>query len=306
MILRLALLSCFLAALSPAQRLTFDAASVKAVNLASHPVFGNSGGPGTTDPGRIHLCCVGMFSLLMRAYDVQIDQISGPSWIMDNMGPNLYQVDATMPAQTTKAQFQLMMQSLLAERFHLTVHRETRSFPGYELVVAKDGPKLKESKPDPNATIPDSQQPPKRGADGTFILPIGPQMLTSLGRGMIRVQAQEKSIGDLVKGMGSMIAQSLGADPTDFASRKARVIDKTGLTGKYDFTLEFSCEGCRGLGSNLPLFGSDSTSASEPLGGLPTLFAALEKQLGLRLEKTPAIALDVIVIDRVDKVPTEN
>jgi uncharacterized protein (TIGR03435 family) len=288
MIVRAILLSCILAAQSLAQQPTFDAASVKAVNLASHPTFGNSGGPGTTDPGRIHLCCVGMFSLLMRAYDVQIDQISGPSWIMDNMGPNLYQVDATMPAQTTQAQFQLMMQSLLAERFHLTVHRETRTFPGYDLVVAKDGPKLKESRPDPNAAVP------------------GPQMLTSLGRGMIRVQAQEKSIGDLVKGMGSMIAQSLGADPTDFASRKARVIDKTGLSGKYDFTLEFSCEGCRGLGSNLPLPGSDSTSASEPWGGLPTIFAALEKQLGLRLEKTPAIPLDVIVVDRVDKAPTDN
>jgi uncharacterized protein (TIGR03435 family) len=247
-----------------------------------------------------------MYSLVMRAYDVQVDQISGPSWIMDNMGPNLYQVDATMPAGTTKAQFQLMMQSMLADRFHLTVHRETRNFPGYDLVVAKDGPKLKLSKSDPNANIPDSPQHPKSGTDGTFILPPGPQMLTSLGRGMVRVQAQEKSIGDLVRGMGSMIAQSLGADPTDFASRKARVIDKTGLTGTYDFTLEFSCEGCRGLGSNLPLPGSDSTSASEPASGLPTIFAALEKQLGLRLEKTPGIALDVIVVDRVDKVPTEN
>src|SRR5580698_497737 len=121
---RIAALACFTVATCFAQQPAFDAASVKAVNLASHPTFGNSGGPGTTDPGRIHLCCVGMFSLLMRAYDIQIDQISGPSWIMDNMGPNLYQVDATMPAQTTKAQFQLMMQSLLADRFHLTVHRE--------------------------------------------------------------------------------------------------------------------------------------------------------------------------------------
>src|ERR1700744_1695751 len=100
---------CFLAtAQAWGQQSAFDAVSVKAVNLSSHPTFGNSGGPGTADPGRIHLCCVGMFSLLMRAYDVQIDQIAGPSWIMDNMGPNLYQVDATMPGGTTKAQFQSM------------------------------------------------------------------------------------------------------------------------------------------------------------------------------------------------------
>src|SRR5580658_5828440 len=128
-----------------AQPPTFDVASVKAVDLASHPTFGNSGGPGTGDPGRIHFCCVGMYSLLMRAYDVQVDQISGPAWIMDNMGPNLYQVDATMPAGTGNAQYQLMMQNLLATRFHLAIHRETRKFPGYELVVAKDGPKLKVS-----------------------------------------------------------------------------------------------------------------------------------------------------------------
>src|SRR5579862_5487272 len=69
------------------QEPAFDAVSVKVVKLASHPVFGNSGGPGTSDPGRVHLCCVGMFSLVMRAYDVELDQISGPSWIMDNMGP---------------------------------------------------------------------------------------------------------------------------------------------------------------------------------------------------------------------------
>jgi len=279
----------FTAMLCLAQQPAFDAVSVKAVNLASHPVFGNSGGPGATDPGRIHLCCVGMYSLLMRAYDVQIDQISGPSWIMDNMGPNLYQIDATMPARTTRAQFQSMMRNLLADRFHLTVHKESRSFPGYDLVLAKDGPKLKGS-----ASVPDGE---------------GPQITTSLGRGMVRVKAQEKPLGDLVNRMGSMIAQSMGADPGDFGSRKARVIDKTGLTGTYDFTLEFSCEGCRGLSANSPL-GAGNGAGDSPVdpigGGPPNIFIALEKQLGLKLVKTHDIPLDVIVVDRVDKVPTEN
>jgi uncharacterized protein (TIGR03435 family) len=125
---------------------------------------------------------------------------------------------------------------------------------------------------------------------------------------MVRVQAQEKSIDDLVSGLGRLIAQSLGADPTDFASRKARVIDKTGLTGKYDFTLEFACEGCRGMGANLPVFSgrTDSPAADPSESGLPGIFTALEKQLGLKLEKTHDIPLDVIVVDRMDKVPTEN
>ena len=123
-------LSCVTAAMILAQAPTFDAVSVKVVQLASHPVFGNSGGLGTSDPGRIHLCCVGMFSLLMRAYDVEIDQIIGPAWIMENMRPNLYQIDATMPGNTTKVQFQLMMRKLLEERFHLQLHLEKRSFRG--------------------------------------------------------------------------------------------------------------------------------------------------------------------------------
>jgi uncharacterized protein (TIGR03435 family) len=118
--------------------------------------------------------------------------------------------------------------------------------------VAKDRPKLRESKPDPNAVASGTPQMPKRGADGFVIFPPGPQMMTSLGRGMIRVEAQQKSIVDLVNGMGRLIAQGLGVDPTDFASRKPRVTDKTALTGQCDFRLEFSCEGCRSLGANLP------------------------------------------------------
>jgi hypothetical protein len=118
---RTAFLGCLTAAMTAGQQAgqqpAFDAASVKVVKLAIHPVFGSSGGPGTSDPGRIHLCCVGMFSLLMRAYDVELDQMIGPSWIMENMGPNLYQVDATMPVDTTKARYQLMMQQYCGSVF---------------------------------------------------------------------------------------------------------------------------------------------------------------------------------------------
>jgi hypothetical protein len=165
------------------QQPSFDVASVKTVNLASHPVFGNRGGPGTSDPGRIHLCCVGMFSLMMRAYGVELDQIVGPAWIMENMGPNLYEVDAMMPAGTTNTHFQLMMRNLLTERFHLEIHRETRNFPGYELVLAKGGPKLGESKVNASGVVAENApQTPTRLADGSAILPPGPQILTSLGR----------------------------------------------------------------------------------------------------------------------------
>jgi uncharacterized protein (TIGR03435 family) len=299
-----AALGCITAALAMAQQPAFDAASIKVVQLASHPVFGSSGGPGTADPGRVHLCCVGMYSLLMRAYDVDLDQIVGPPWIMDNMGPNLYQVDATMPPDTTKTQFQFMLRNLLVERFHLAVHLEKRNFPGYELVVAEGGPKVTESRPNPSVAIPDTPQMPKRSADGTLILPPGPQLFTGLGRGMVIVQAQEKSVGDLVKGMGRLIADSLGENPNDFASRKPRIADKTGLTGKYDFTLRFSCDSCQSVPVNGAFAGPPG--ASESPNEVPNIFVALQRQLGLKLVKVKDLTSDVVVVDHADKTPTAN
>lgn len=287
-----------------AQPPEFDAVSVKSVNLAFHPAFGNRGGPGTNDPGRVHMCCPGMYSLLMTAYDIEIDRLFGPDWIMENMGPNLYEIDATMPPSTTKAQYQLMMQQFLKERFHVSVHHETRNYPAYELVVAEGGPKVKESKPDLDAEP--STGLPKRGSNGMFILPPGPQMFTSLGWGVITVQVQQKPVRDLVTVMGRMINQSLGENPNDYHSPKARVVDKTGLTGTYDFTLHFSCELCQFAavnGSSRPP--ADPLPADSP-GGEPSIFTALQKQLGFRLNKSKEVPLDVIVVDRVDKIPTEN
>ena len=269
-------------------------------------MFGNRGGPGTGDPGRIHLCCVGMFSLLMRAFDVELDQLRGPSWVMENMGPNLYQLDATMPPDTTKAQLQLMLRSLLDERFHLQVHLEKHNFPGYELVVDEKGHKLKESHPDQNAEDSYSSQPPKRSADGSFVLPPGPQMFTSLGRGVIVVQAQQKPIGDLVKGMGRLIADSLGENPNDYLLPKPRVIDRTGLTGTYDFTLRFSCDACQFASVNGAASSPPNPDSSDSLDSARDIFVALQKQLGLKLVKVKDISLDIIVVDHVDKVPTKD
>ena len=302
--IRTAILGWLMAVVMLGQEPAFEAVSVKVVKPSSHPLFGNTGGPGTSDPGRVHLCCIGMFSLVMRAYDVELDQISGPSWIMENMGPDLYQIDATMPANTTRAEFQIMMRNLLVERFHLKAHRERRNFPGYELVLADGGSRLKESKPDPNFVDSDSPQLPKRNADGALALPPGPQMFTSLGRGMVILQAQEKPINDLVRGLGRLIAQSLGADPNEFSSPKPRVIDKTGLSGKYDFTLRFSCESCQFVAANGTIQApSDRTDAPD---GVPNIFVAIQKQLGLKLVKTKDVPLDVVVVDRVDKMPTAN
>src|SRR5271165_4347402 len=156
--------------------LTFDAASVKP---ATPPVpdgrgrimmMGPSGGPGTKDPGRIRYPFMSLKNLLMNAYDVKSFQVSGPAFLDSER----FDITATMPPETTKEQFRVMLQNLLAERFKLTVHRETKELPMYSLVVAKNGPKMKESAEMPAPTeTPDAPPPPpplpsqpKMGPDG--------------------------------------------------------------------------------------------------------------------------------------------
>lgn len=87
------------------------------------------------------------------------------------------------------------------------------------------------------------------------------------------------------------------------------MVDKTGLTGQYTFKLECSCDGC-GPPPGVPLandYGQAAPAASTPAGtGLPNIFVALQQQLGLKLSKVKDVPVDVIVIDHIDKVPTQN
>ena len=89
------------------------------------PGFTWTGGPGTTDPGQLTLTPIPLWNLVQRAYGVELDQVSGPPWIREEW----YDVKAKIPAGTSMADFRLMLQHLLAERFHLVVHREARQQP---------------------------------------------------------------------------------------------------------------------------------------------------------------------------------
>jgi len=274
-------LAC-LAAL-PAQ--TFDVTSIKP------PVPGAGrgdmrGGPGTDDPGRISWPRINLSSLLMQAYDVEADQISGPAWIND---PSYsWAVDATMPANTTKDQFRAMLQDLLAERFHLKLHHEARAHPGYELHVAPGGPKLKPWVPSADAAPfkpgIDANGFPKfpPGASGGEVLSFS---AGAFGPAAYRIAFRE-SVADFCLRLGSRISQSNGAPR---GSPQPRVADKTGLTGIYEFTLEFAAAGA---------YGGDAA--------VPDIFAALQEQLGLRLVKVKDVPVDVLIVDSADKVPTAN
>jgi uncharacterized protein (TIGR03435 family) len=256
-----------------------------------------------------------MSALLDRAFGVSSDQIAGPAWLRDVTSMNYYTIIATMAPDTTKAQFQMMLQNLLIERFHLVFHRETRNFPGYELVVDKGGPKFKEVTPTPEAAPSTSTDPrptlsAPRGADGFPGVP-GPRTFSNLSQGgQTRTKYQERTIAEFVSNLGFLIGSSQGKGALD-GFLQPRVVDKTGLTGRYTFILEYYSAGLASLSRLLPArtdsdAGNGSPRASEPDGGGPNIIAAIQKQLGLRLDKTVDVPLDVIVVESLDKVPTAN
>jgi len=254
----------------------FEVASVKPV--ASRAVRSSvRGGPGSDDPGQISFASVTLMNVLLRAYAVKIYQVSGPDWLTSER----YDVAAKIPPGTTKEQFNLMLQSLMAERFHLVLHHATKEFQGYELVTGKNGSKLKASESSgPDA--PEPTAPPKTDADGFPQLDRpGLVMMERLkGRAVVSfLTARSQPISALV----------------EMLSREFRlpILDRTALAGRFDFKLEFAPQAPGAVES-------DATGESGP-----NLLTAVQEQLGLKLEPRK-IPLDVLIVNRADRVPTEN
>jgi len=277
----------------------FDVASVRPAGstppYTPSPLAGDiTGGPGTGDPTRMTFTWVPMRVLLMRAFALPLDQISGSDWVMGQDAR--FGISAIVPAGATKEQVNEMLLNLLKERFHFTYHSEKKDFDAYALVVTKGGPKLKDAapadgplaEPPPPGTI-NSAAPLDR--DGFPQLPAGRPGYQGSGKNGVthmtfRMETPEQ--------LAAVLQVQL---------RPSRVVDKTGLAGKYDFNLEFSNAGLRGPGGR-PFVPPSAGEPQQP-DPAPDLFSALEKQLGLRLEKSKT-QLDVIVIDHMDKQPTEN
>jgi uncharacterized protein (TIGR03435 family) len=292
-------LACLSAFGQTPDNLTFEVASVKSSpppDPSGRVFFGPPrGGPGTSDPGQITWTNAALHSVLMTAYDVQIYQVTAPAWFETER----YDIVAKVPAGATKAQVNVMWQNLLKERFGMVVHHESKEFPVDELTVAKGGLKIRETTlpPDAEAFTP-AAGPPKLDKNGAL------EMNGSGAITFISLNANNPTAHMTARGLPS----------SDIASRlgellRRPVIDKTGLTGKYDFTLEFTPD-FAGVpppppppGAAGPAPGAASPGiASDPPTSIP---AAVEKQLGLKLTSTKG-KLDVIVVDRAEKVPTEN
>jgi len=259
----------------------FEVASVRSAGqLDFRPrTMEMSGGPGTSDPSRIAFQNFWMFNLITLAYQVYRYQLVGPSWI----GTEMFDIVAKVPEGSTPEQVPLMLRNLLAERFHLTFHREKKEGPVYQLVVGKNGPKLHESVAEPAPNAPKavlSASVPKLDAEGFPILSAGRENDMASYYGRTRERFAETSMEQFA----SELSPQLGRPVTD----------ATGLRGKYDFSLQWVSEGLR----------SGAAHGQEADPG-PGLIEAVQQQLGLRLEQKKGL-IDVIVIDHIDKVPTEN
>jgi uncharacterized protein (TIGR03435 family) len=287
---------------------SFEAASIKpsAPLEPGRIMVGMRGGPGTPEPGQMTFINVSLKDLVQNAYNVKSYQVTGPDWLNSAR----FDVTAKVPVGATKEQARVMMQNLLAERFKLVVHHSTKESSIYALLVAKGGPKLKEAAKepagDPNAPPSDTPRglgPPVIGKDG---MPLPPGVARG---GALMMMAPGGRMRMIVN--GATIAKFLDA----LANQLDRpAVDMTGLTGTYDITLDFAPDPSimqarmgamggppPGVGPNGPGPGGDSADA----GPAATVFSALPDQLGLRLEARKG-PVDLLVIDSVQKTPTEN
>lgn len=243
------------------------------------------------DGAQISCTYLSLKDYISAAYKVKIYQISGPDWI----GGERFDIAATLPAGAKQDQVADMLKALLADRFGMKFHTETKDFPVYGLVVAKGGPKMTESAPDPGDPGDKAKASTSVSGGG------GPSGVhIEYGHGSFFTMADNK-----------FTARKLPM--SSFAEVLARfedrpVVDMTGLAGSYDFDLEFTPEDYMAMlirsaiaaGVTLPAEALRALSGSSG----DSLLNALEK-LGLKLETRKA-PLEVLAIDHIDKAPTEN
>jgi uncharacterized protein (TIGR03435 family) len=250
----------------------FETASLKPAAL--HSIRNFVGGPGSKNPGQISYTNASLEELLLRAYGLEEAQrISGPDWL----GDQRYDLVAKLPAETTKEQLQKMLQRLLAEKLKVQIHHESKDVPAYDLVVAEGGLKLKPGEALDPARLEFSSQ---RGNYPT--IPDGvPAMAIAMDSGRARLRSRQEPPFVLAKVLSGPAGRP--------------IVDKTGVTARYDFVLDFDLRLAAGQAPK---------QAAAPLDDpAPSLFDAVQQQLGLKLVESKT-AVDIVVVDRAEKTPS--
>jgi len=198
--------------------------------------------------------------LIAAAYNLNAKEIAGgPAWIESDH----YDIVAVTPGEVrpTHDEQMAMLRNLLADRFKLTFHREQKEFSIYELEVAKGGPKLKASTASADAPV-------------ALISTVYPQRMV--------LPARNATMSDLV----SLMQRAMLDRP---------VVDKTGISGRFDFDLEWAPDETQ-FGGEVPIASADAPTAP--------LFTAIQQQLGLKLEATRG-PVDALIVDEAER-PSEN
>ena len=271
--------------LTPAFAQTFDAVSIK----VNPPKTGfhfttdsGSGGPGTPDPGIFRCSECTLAILIAKAFDLRDYQFPGKL----SLGDTTFELMARIPAGATREDFLAMLQNMLKDRFALAGHFKEKTLNGYHLVIAKSGPKLKESA--------DNATKPKAGPNQHEHSGLVNWVPTA------RYNADHQTTADLARLLSDQLSLP--------------VEDQTGLNGLYDISLSWSgnsdhsathVEGAFGGAGHGDHAGAPSTSTpGDPTG--PGLLEAVQSQLGLKLTPSGQTTAKIFVIDHVEKLPTAN
>ena len=238
--------------------------------------------------------------LIHMAFDVPRDRIlNEPDWVRSSridLDAKVAPEDAPKLKTLTRQQQWAMIIPALEERCALKFHHENRELDVYTLVVAKGGPKFKEaSAADPDANVPGPKDKPdspdKPGSPGQP--PAASPMMLTMSQSGTTMKGRGATIDSFVQ----MLSQQMGVT----------IVDKTGLTGKYDYELAWMPDEMNLMGMRMPMpHAPPPQGASEQpeQPAAPSIFAALPEQLGLKLE-THKQSVDVIVIDHMEQ-PSEN
>jgi uncharacterized protein (TIGR03435 family) len=250
LLISLALSSSVAASQTATTAAVFDVASVKPSQRVVGPDYNNQI---TYSPTGITGRNVTLKRLLAEAYHLQLNQVLGPNWL----DKNEYDVDARAAGVSTREQMALMLRSLVAERFKLTQHREMREMRVYELVIAKSGSKIR--------PLSDGE---------TAKAPAG-----------FHFHGDLRQFADLLAVQLSIPAPDNPGEPARASASPIPVLDKTGLSGIFDFSVDIK-----------PELDTDMFSSWQRV---------LEDQLGLRIESRKG-NVAVLVVDEAARIPTEN
>jgi uncharacterized protein (TIGR03435 family) len=260
----------------------------------------------TVDGSRVDIGFVSLADLAGMAYDVKPYQMQGPDW----MSQQRFVIQAKIPDGISKDKVPDMLQALLADRFKMTTHKEKKNLPVYALIVGKNGAKLTQA----DKTLADAAN--SVGGDtekGQFKFKASGQNGVVMQSGTTRISSSGGADGDHME-INRITMPAFANALSNYVDRP--VLDMTGLTGEYQLDLDLSLEDLMlaaqraqrqmaQLGLQVPtqqLPGANAGEASTPAGG--SVFTAVDK-LGLKLDARKAL-VDTIVVDHLEKSPTEN